>query len=153
AVRTGDGASLSDDQLATMNELLAEADVVEQDIAAGSFDGPSLQALLLRAEQFSYSLARGADCGRPAGAYAHALSGMVTRILDAMIATSGEFDPLDWLFAVHAAAASGVIGPGSGATGAGYVGQLVPILQALVDLEFAEGDAADLMRLAIAAMA
>jgi hypothetical protein len=151
AVRTGDGAALSDDQKATMNELLAEADVLEQGIAAGSFDGAALLDLLYRAEQFSYSLSRGADCGRPPGAYAHVLSGMVARILDAMIASSGQFDAQDWQYVVLAAAASGVIGPGSGAAGAGYVAQLVPIMQALIDLEYAAGDATDLFRLALVA--
>lgn len=151
AVRTGDGAGLADEQLATMNELLAEADAIEQGILAGSFDADELAALLIRAQQFSYSLTRGADCGRPASAYAHALSGMVTRILDAMLASPGQFETREWVFAVYAAAASGVIGPGSGAKGAGYVAQIVPILQALVDLEFADGDTADLLRIVIAA--
>lgn len=147
AVRTGDGTALSDEQLETMNELLAEADIVEQGIAAGSFDGAKLLELLTRAEQFSYSLTRGAECGRPAGAFSHVLSGMVARILDAMIATSGQFDAEDWHVAVLAAVASGVIGPGSGAKGAGYVAQLVPILQALLDLAYQEKDIASLYRI------
>lgn len=140
AVRTGDGTALSSDQLATMNSLLAEADAFEQAVAAGSFDGEALLNLLSRAEQFSYSLTRGADCGRPPGTYAHVLSGMISRILQAMFDASGGFEPEHWQYVALAAAASGVIGPGSGELGAGYVAQMVPILEALLDVESAAGN-------------
>lgn len=76
---------------------------------------------------------------------------MVTRILDTMIATSGQFAAEHWQYAALAAAASGVIGSGSGASGAGYVGQMVPILEALLDVEFAAGNAYDVFVIALTA--
>ena len=152
AVRTGDGALLDEIQLETLTELLAAGDAMEQAVHAGTFDSAGLYEVLRRAEQFSYSLARGDDCGRPAGTYAHALSGMVARILEAMIANSGAFDAWDWQAVVLAAAASGLLGPAAGPTGAQYLTQLIPIIEALIDLAAAAGDVPALTVLAMTAL-
>ncbi len=154
AIRTGDGASLTEVQNSTLNDLLTAADEFELAAAAGTFDSAKLLDLLHQAEQFTYSLERNADCGRASpGSYNTVLSGMIIRIVDAMIGNAGAFDASDWQAAVLAAVAAGTLGTGSGPSGAALAAKVTPILQGVLDVAIADANAADMFAIALAAKA
>lgn len=154
AIRTGDGDSLTEVQNSTLNDLLTAADEFELAAAAGTFDSAKLFDLLHQAEQFTYSLERNEDCGRASpGSYNTVLSGMIVRIVEAMIGNAGVFDAFDWQAAVLAAVAAGVLGTGSGASGTALGAQLTPILQGVLDVAKTDANAADMFAIALAAKA
>jgi len=125
AVRTG-AAGLTAEQSAELSELLADATAIEADVEAGVFDPIDLAGILDRAEQFSSALDRNADCGYPAE-FVSSLAGVMTIILEAMVATPDLWSASDFFEAIVAGVRAGVIG---GATPSPLEGQLSDILEA-----------------------
>jgi hypothetical protein len=113
--------------------LIADADAVADSAAAGTLDRAGLVDVVYRAEQFANATNRNAACGAGETAViSTAITSIVQRMLDTMLANPAGFAPTDWGDVVRAAVASGVVGAGSGPSGADYVTQLAGVLESLL---------------------
>lgn len=153
ANRVGEGGATSADQMATLNQLVADGVAISLAIDDGTYDAAALRQLLRRAEEYAAGISRNASCGIDSpGHFTTAVAGVVTEILTKMVANEELFDAQQFWSAVLAGVESGAVGSNAGPAGEALTLDLRNALWSKFSAAVAGANAVDLYAIHYAAL-
>ncbi len=152
ALRVSQQGAASADQLAALDQLVADGVQMSMAIDAGTYDPSALRALLRRAEEFAEGIPRNASCGiATPGHFSTAIAGVVTELLVKMVAHEDLFDVQQFWSAILAGVQAGALGSSAGPAGQQLQTDLKNVLGSKFTAAAAAGNKQDLITLHLAA--
>jgi len=141
AKRAGSEGATDADQLQVADQLVTDGLAIVTAIDLGTFDAAALEDLLHRANQFALSIEHNADCGiGDEGHFSSVVAGVVTDVLNAMLDHPDSFTAAQFQWATIAGLGAGVLGSGSGASGAELRTKLLDVFLVKLTEAIANGD-------------
>lgn len=152
AKRSGTDGATDADQLQVANQLVTDGMAIVASIELGTFDAAALQDLLHRSANFAASIEHNADCGiGDEGHFSSVVAGVVTDVLNAMLDRADSFTAAQFQSATVAGLAAGVLGSGSGESGAQLRTKLLDAFLVKLTQAIADGDQDAMFAVAVAA--